>query len=219
MFTQPTGFYNWQAWCLPQTTTWQFQIQPMSFFARKAVPQVKAAEKFILGFTNAELRSMNKKSEDDDLDEDLYDMKKKLGRRPREGEYVIRVSLAKGDVRIVRTLSEKRAWDAESLAPATMLFKKYRAILDSDGIHARVELDPNSLLVKKCPNCGTLIPIDDIDVGISDQAVFCNSECKKEYAKKKQLKEEELSKVHQEISQQSRQRIEKIRRMIRGDYG
>jgi len=218
MFTQPTGFYNWQAWCLPQQPIREFQIQPMSFFARKAVPQANASEESILGFTNEELKTMSKKSEDDDLDEDLYDMKKKLGRCPRAGEYVIRVSLAKGDVRIVRTLSEKRAWDAESLAPAAMLFKKYRAVLDPDGIHAKVELDPNSLLVKKCPNCGKLIPIDDIDIGMSDQAVFCNSKCKREYAKKKQLNEEELSNVHQEMSQQSRQRIEEIGRMIRGDY-
>lgn len=218
MYTQPIGFFNWQIWCLPQQPVREFQFQSMSFFARKSVSQIKVAEESILGFTNDELRSISKKDEDDDLDEDLYDMKKKLGRRPRAGEYVIRVSLAKGDVRIVKTLSEKRAWDAESLAPVAMLFKKYKAVLDPDGIHARVELDPNSLLVKKCPNCGTLIPIDDIDVGMSDQAVFCNSKCKKEYAKKKQLKEEELSKVRQEMSQQSRQRIEEISRMIRGDY-
>lgn len=218
MFTQPTGFYNWQVWCLPQQPIREFQIQPMSFFARKAVSQANVTEESILGFTNEELRTMSKKSEDDELDEDLYDMKKKLGRRPRAGEYVIRVSLANGDVRIVRTLSEKRAWDSESFAPDAMLFKKYRAILDPDGIHARVELDPNSLLVKKCPNCGKLISINDIDVGMSDQAVFCNSKCKKEYTKKKHLKEEDLSKVRQGMSQQSRQRIEDIQRMIKGNY-
>ena len=215
MYTQPMNYYDWRIWYLPQPIHISTP-PPMSFFARKAGPTANAIEESLLGFTTEELRRMDKHNEDDELDEDMYDMKK-LGRCLKAGEYIIRVSLNKGDVRIVNTLSEKRKWDSESLAPISMVFKKYRAVLDPNGINARVELDPNALLVKKCPNCRKLIPLDDIDVAISNQAVFCSSKCRKEYAKRMQLKEEELVKVRQEISQQTMDRIEEIKKVMRGE--
>lgn len=174
-------------------------------------------EKSLLGFSgSSDLERMGKEDPDANLDDDVYEMKRKLGRLPKRGEYVIRVSLAKGDVRIVNSLSEKRQWDSESLDPAYAIFKKYRAVLDPDGIHARVELDPDALLVKRCPNCLKLVPIDDIDVAMSNKAVFCNSNCKREYAKLKQLSDEQLNQVKQEMNETTKKRIAEIEMMIRG---
>lgn len=185
------------------------------FFARKRKPTVAEEEESLLGFSNSELRSINKKDLDEDLDEDVYDMKRKLGRLPKAGEYVIRVSLAKGDVRIIDSLSEKRQWDSESLAPTYMVFKKYRAVLDPDGIHARVELDSNALLVKRCPNCLKLVPIDDIDVAMSGKAVFCCLKCKQEYARRKHLSDEQIEQVRQGMDEKAKQRIHEIEAMVR----
>jgi len=190
-------------------------VPNVCFFARKRKPTV-GEEESLLDFSSNDLKTINKPNPDMDLDEDTYDMKRKLGRLPRAGEYVIRVSLAKGDVRIVNSLSEKRQWDSESLAPAYMAFKKYRVVLDPDGIHAKVELDPNALLVKRCPNCLKLVPIDDIDVAMSGKAVFCCKQCKQEYAKRKQLSDEQIDQVRQEMSDKAKQRVHEIEMMMRG---
>ena len=211
------SFLAWQQDALEQQLQYySFYVPQPTFYARKKRPTVPQGEESLLGFTNEELQEMGKRNKDMELDEDTYDMKKKLGRLPRANEYIIRVSLKKGDVRLVRTLNEKRQWDSESLAPAAMLFKKYRAVLDPDGIHARVELDPNALLVKRCPNCLKLISLDDIDVAMSNKAVFCNKQCKAEYAKKKRLNEIQIEKVRQEMSAQTKRRLEEIRKMIYG---
>lgn len=189
------------------------------YFARGLAPSpINDSVDDLWGFTEEDKYKLNQYDPDDELDEDTYDMKRKLGRLPGPGEYVIRVSLAKGDVRIVRTLSEKRQWDSESLAPAVAPLKRYMAVLDPDGIHARVELDPNSPLVKRCPNCLKLISMhdSDVDIALSSKAVFCSFECKKQYAIKKKLHEEEVNRTTQERSRQTQNRLEEIRRIISG---
>lgn len=160
MYIQPINNYDWRIWYLPQSIHVS-TAPPMTFFARKAISKVKVAEESLLGFTQSELDEMNKKS-DTDLDSDLYYMKKKLGRIPGPGEYVIRVSSVRDDVRIVRTLAEKKRWGSEIMDGGIPLIRPYTVIKDPDGIHAQVVLNEACVLVVRCQYCRKLMLLNDV---------------------------------------------------------
>ena len=188
------------------------------FFAKAA--RVMAAQKAMAEkalFAPPENENYN---QDIDLDDDLYYIKKKLGRLPIKGkEWIIHTTIDPNDVYLVRSWSEKKKWDSNTTQPATMIFNVYKAEIELDGVHARVVVDPDSLMVKKCPNCANSVIISDIDVALSNKAVFCSMKCKKEYKAKCHTYQDRLRGEIQLKSQETQRRLDELHKMIYGnDY-
>ena len=161
---------------VPVSQPYSFNIDPMTFYARPSRIKISSFEDSLLGFTPKELSAMSKK-DDTDLDDNLYYMKKKLGRLPRAGEYVIRVSSRKDDVRIVRTLEEKKRWGSEIMDGGIPILRPYTVVCDPDGIHAKVVINEASLLVARCANCGNLFVMNDIP-NDPKKLQYCCKECR-----------------------------------------
>lgn len=162
---------------VPVQQIYSFYPNPMAFYARPRGIKINPSEESLLGFSPGELKAMSKK-DDTDLDDNLYYMKKKLGRLPRAGEYVIRVSSRKDDVRIVRTLEEKKRWGSEIMDGGIPMLRPYTVVCDPDGIHAKVVLNEASLLVARCANCGNLFVMNDIPDD-PKKLQYCCKECRK----------------------------------------
>ena len=180
---------------------------PPEFHARKVA---KEEPLFPLSFMD-EIK-LRKGNPDDELNSATYYMKKKLGRMPRPGEYVIQISSRKDDVRIVRTRSEQKQWGTNLTDCGLTLFHKYKPILDPDGIHAKIVLDPTSLLVAICSNCGKYIELDDVKEKGKDY--FCCQACKNQFNHMKKYPDSVINQV-KKISQMSQSRI----RQLESDLG
>lgn len=160
----------------PVQPTYSFYPNPMAFYAKPQGIIISSPEESLLGFSPKELKAMSKK-DDTDLDDNLYYIKKKLGRLPKAGEYVIRVSSRKDDVRIVRTLEEKKRWGSEIMDGGIPILRPYTVVCEPDGIHAKVVLNEASLLVAKCANCGKLFVMNDIPDDLK-KLQYCCKECR-----------------------------------------
>lgn len=162
----------------------QRTVNVPTFYARKKKVKQEESEEDIFGFTMADKIRMRKEEKElgDIEDYKVFYMERKLGRKLKKGEYVIQISSDARDVRIVNSLSEQRQWGTSIVDGGLRIFDKYKVILDPDGIYAKVELDPGSLLVARCANCCKLIEIDEIRK--MNKNYFCNMQCKREYKEK-----------------------------------
>lgn len=174
------------------------------FYAQIADPDFEGED--IFG-NPLEPKGKKKKKEKTDLDLEprVYYMKKKLGRLPVKGEYIIQVSSDPHDVWIVKTRSEQKNWGTSIVDGGLRLFDKYKVILDPDGIHAEVVLDPTSLLVARCANCMKLIELEDLKKSHTDY--FCCFKCKKEYQEKARVQKEQLKAYIREENVKTAQRL------------
>ena len=151
---------------------------------------------------------LRKGDPDDALDSATYYMKRKLGRKPGPGKYVIQVSSRKDDVRIVKTRSEQKQWGTNLMDCGLPLFRKYKVVLDPDGIHAKVVIDPGSMLVAVCANCGKYIELDDLKE--RGKKYFCCQNCKNQFNIKKQSYSQTVQNRIDAASQQSKERIQEM---------